>query len=99
MRNQERKIELQKKVHSRICIRDITFLAAHPPSYVISCRFLRLLHFYVEKIFFAPENGGGLTSSPPSAYSPVLFINFSFIVKKYKRLKKIISIYLSLLSH
>ena len=55
--------------------------------------------FTLKKIFFAPENGGGLTSSPPSAYSPVFFINFSFIVKKYKRLKKIISIYLSLFSH
>ena len=34
MRNQEGKIELQKKVHRRICMRDIAFLAARPPSYV-----------------------------------------------------------------
>ena len=28
MRNQERKIDLQKKVHRRICVREITFLTA-----------------------------------------------------------------------
>ena len=44
MRNQEEiKIELQKKVHRRICVRNITFLIAHPPFYVIFCCFLRLL--------------------------------------------------------
>ena len=44
MRNQEEiKIELQKKVHKRICVRDITFLTARPPFYVIFCCFLRLL--------------------------------------------------------
>ena len=31
MRNQEGKIELQKKVHKRICLKYITFLAARPP--------------------------------------------------------------------
>ena len=30
MRNQEGKIELQKKVHKRICVRHITFLTARP---------------------------------------------------------------------
>ena len=35
-RNQEEiKIELQKKVHRRICVRDITFSTAHPPFYVM----------------------------------------------------------------
>ena len=34
MRNQEGKIELQKKVHRRICVRDITFLTTRPPFYV-----------------------------------------------------------------
>ena len=34
--------ELQKKVHKRICVRDITFLVAHPPSYVLFCRFFPL---------------------------------------------------------
>ena len=44
MRNQERKIGLQKKVHRRICAKDITFLTASPPLfYVISCCFLRFL--------------------------------------------------------
>ena len=39
MKNQEKKIGLHKRVHRRICVRDITFLAAHPPSYVMFCRF------------------------------------------------------------
>ena len=44
MRNQEGiKIELQKKVHRRVCVWDITFLTARPPFYVILCCFLRLL--------------------------------------------------------
>ena len=46
MRNQEGiKIELQKKVHRRICVRDITFLTARSPFYVIFCCFLHLLPF------------------------------------------------------
>ena len=41
MRNLEGiKIELQKKVHRRICVRDITFLTARPPFYVTFCRLL-----------------------------------------------------------
>ena len=45
MRNQEGiKIDLQEKVHRRICVRDITFLTARPPpSYVSFCCFLRPL--------------------------------------------------------
>ena len=43
MGNQEGKIELRKKVHRRICVRDITFLTARPPFYVIFCCFLCLL--------------------------------------------------------
>ena len=44
MRNQKRiKIELQKKDHRRICVRDITLLAAQLPFYVIFCCFFRLL--------------------------------------------------------
>ena len=39
MRNQEGKIELQKEIHRRICVRQITFLAARAPSYVIFCQF------------------------------------------------------------
>ena len=36
MRNQEGiKIELQKEVHKRICVRDIIFLTAHPLFFVI----------------------------------------------------------------
>ena len=34
MKNQEGKIELQKKVHRRICVRDITFLTTRTPFYV-----------------------------------------------------------------
>ena len=33
MRNQKRKIELQRKVHRSICMRDITFLTARSPFY------------------------------------------------------------------
>ena len=43
MRKQEKKIELQKKVHRRIYERDIIFLTARPPFYVILCGFLCLL--------------------------------------------------------
>ena len=40
MRNQEGiKIELQKKVHRRICVKDITFLTARSPFYVIFVAF------------------------------------------------------------
>ena len=38
-----KKNELQQKVNRRICVRDVTFLTAHPPFYVIFCCFLRLL--------------------------------------------------------
>ena len=51
MRNQKEKIELQKKVHKRICMWKITFLVVRPPSYVIFCRFFRVLRFYEEKKF------------------------------------------------
>ena len=49
MRNQKGKIELQKKVHRRICVRDITFLTARslylflllswllPPTFQVKC--------------------------------------------------------------
>ena len=40
MRNQEGKIKLQKKVHGRMSLKDITFLTAYPLSYVIFCPFL-----------------------------------------------------------
>ena len=44
MRNREGiKIELLKKVHRRICERDITFLTTRPPFYVTFCCFLNLL--------------------------------------------------------
>ena len=43
IRNQEGNIELQKKVHSRICVRKITFLIVPPPFYDIFSYFLCLL--------------------------------------------------------
>ena len=64
MRIQEVKIELQKRVHKRICVRDITFLAACPNYYVICWNVFCLLllfgplQFYVEKEN-AQENGEG----------------------------------------
>ena len=45
----EKKIELQKKVHRRVCVRNITFLAARFASQVIFCGFFRLIQFYAEK--------------------------------------------------
>ena len=57
MWNQEGMIELQKKVHRRICMRNIFFLATRPSTYVIFSRFVRLLspfflfQFYVETSF------------------------------------------------
>ena len=66
MRNQEEKFELQKKVRRRVCVSEITFLAAHPPSYVIflslflSTPFLSSTPVFLrKKCFFVPENGGG----------------------------------------
>ena len=52
MKNQEENIELQKKVHGRSFVRDITFLTARPSSYVVFCRFFGLLGFYEEKEIF-----------------------------------------------
>ena len=52
MKNQEKKIELQKKAHRRICVRDITFLAARLPSYVI---FLSIPNLRTKNL--APGNG------------------------------------------
>ena len=43
MRNQEGKIELQKKVHRRICVKDITFLTARSSFYV----FLLFVAFFI----------------------------------------------------
>ena len=44
MRNQEEiKTELQKKVHRRLHVRDITFLTARPPFNATFCCFLRQL--------------------------------------------------------
>ena len=57
LRNQEGiKIELQKKVHRRICVSDITFLNAHPLFYVTFYCFLRLLppHFQVTYLLNGP---------------------------------------------
>ena len=67
MRIQEKRIELWKKVHRRICVREVTFLAARSPYVIFSRRFC-LFQFYVEQKF-VPENGGGL-APPPSVYSP-----------------------------
>ena len=88
MRNQAGKIKLQKNVHRRICLRYNIFLAARPPSYVIFCRFF-LLHpafglfrVYIQKFFFAPENGGvaGASIPPVSATLISEIVNESFVV-------------------
>ena len=67
MRNQEGKIALHKQVHRRICVKSITFLIVRRPSYVIFCRFFRLLPpfrllwFYLKNFFFCSRKwcGGG----------------------------------------
>ena len=57
----KRTIELQKKVHRKIWVRDITFLTARPPSYVTFCRFFSSLLSlssalnFLGKNIFAPE--------------------------------------------
>ena len=75
-------------MHGRVCVRDITFLVARPPSYAIFCRYFRLLppfcqlRFYVERNL-APENGegrggdGGWPGGPPthSVYGPAFKSN------------------------
>ena len=58
MRNQEENIYLQKKVRRRICERNITFLAARPPSYIIFVVFFVHSDFTKEKKI-APENAVG----------------------------------------
>ena len=50
--NQKEKVELQMEVHRKTCVRDITFMVAHPPSYVNFCHFFRLLRSYVIFFFF-----------------------------------------------
>ena len=58
MRNQEGKIEVVKKVHLRICLRDITFLAARPSSGFLPTTCLLvflLLRFYLEKNIFCSK--------------------------------------------
>ena len=52
MKNQEENIELQKKVHGRGFVRDITFLTAGSSSYVVFCRFFGVLGFCEEKEIF-----------------------------------------------
>ena len=88
MRNQEGKIELQKKEHRRICLRVNTFLAARPPSYIIFCRFFLLLpafglfRFYVQKFFFAPENGGVAGAPIPPVSTALIseIVNETFVI-------------------
>ena len=46
MRIKEEKVELHENVHRRICVRDITFLAARPPSYVT------FVTFFVDSLTF-----------------------------------------------
>ena len=86
MRNQEGKIELQKKVHARICVRDITFLAARPPFMVISSCFFHqlppfcLVQFY-EKKQITPKNEkwweGEEADSPLPPVSTALIFSYA----------------------
>ena len=79
MRIQEEKSELQKKVRRRICVREISFLAPRPPSYVIFYCFFRLLppfhllQFYTEKNFCSRKWRGDWRPLSPSAHGPISF--------------------------
>ena len=50
------------EVHRKTCVRDITFMVAHPRSYVNFCHFFRLLPSYVILFFLF------LLPPPPSVY-------------------------------
>ena len=83
MRILEEKNELQKKVHRRICMRDINFLAARPPSYAISCCFFRLLQFYVEKLILLQKMAGGETGATYLPVSTALIIKTEHLKNIY----------------
>ena len=70
---QEEKTELHKKVHKRICVRHITFLAARLPlmSSFLSL-FLPTPVIRRKKICFFPENGGGGMAHPVTPVSTAL---------------------------
>ena len=80
MRNQEEKIELQKKIHRRICVIDIrAWLHAFLPMSL----FDYFLRFYVEKNIFTPENydgdgvgEGGVLEHPATQISAALYMVF-----------------------
>ena len=77
MRNQEgKKTELQKKVQRRICVRDITFLTAHAPYYVIFCCFLCLRSFPSDVLAVWPQQ----------KYIIFLWVVFCVIWKLWKSL-------------
>ena len=56
MRNQETKTELQKKVHRRICVRDITFLAPHPSHFLSLFFFFCLLPSPTQVTYLLNDN-------------------------------------------
>ena len=69
MRNQEGRIELQEKVHRPISVREITSLAARPPSYGTFCHFFGLIWFYRDNFFLLQKmvGGGGKETNEGSA--------------------------------
>ena len=82
MRTQEEQRELQKKVHRRICVRDISFLTARPPIYVIF-RLLPpfcLLQFYVEKIFLIQKMEEAAPPPCPTVSTALTYI-LTFVSK------------------
>ena len=56
--SKKKRLELQKKVNRRICVRDITFSAARPSDIIILSLFSST-PILLRKIFFAPINSGG----------------------------------------
>ena len=77
MRNKEGiKVELQKKAHRGIFVRNITFLTACPPFYFSFCCFLRLL----------PCPSDILTEWPWLRYIILLWVVFCVMPKLWKSL-------------
>ena len=88
-RIQEEKIELQKKENRKICVRDITFFAARPLSYVTFCCFFRLLspfrllQFCVEKHFCSSKLWEEGELPPPASPVSAALIQAMFIYNTF----------------
>ena len=89
----EEKIELQKKVHRRICVRFITFLAALPPSYFFFLFFFFFLSFPILQLTnFFFRKCWRLTPLPPQV-STALILHLYISLKKFCLSRNIRNVY------